>query len=887
MKRDLILVSILSLINVHTCFCQEKIISNKRNIITIEGEVPPGYTKQAMEVNVYPLQSINNELLSTAKTISQNVVDGRVKWTIESDKALCMYSLLTGPVHTGGARKYNYSLEPGDRILVKFQNDKPVFTGKGTLKFDLVYKLGILDDSLKNSPLCKNISKEHGVVTSLDDYISWNKYLDNYLSVTLQLTDSYKGKVSGVVYNYIKESIFNAVEERRLAKFIYLVGQPAAENTDNKPNLPVNQFGLNNADLCAIYDSTLCKSSAKWLQYEGPAAGTGHYLYNIVKLEAYRKKGRFLKNKSTDTSIIAADRGDAYLVRYNIAKEKYTGIRREKALFTFVGSYIGTLYNYGFTPQTEAIMADYYAQPGYPEFKETAKQYEFERRQKLRLTTLADFRLTDVNAKPFTKADLKGKVAILDFWFTGCTGCVQMAPALAKVEERFKNDTNVVFVSISVDEDKEKWLKSLKQGKYTSPFGVHVYTGGEGSDHSLIKDHFISGYPSLLFIDAFGNLLVSAKRPDTDQGRSMIALIDKELVRMKDGPYVFEESGTKTVYTVSGTEFVKSAAGGILTVQSDQPGQTFRVSLQKEYVNQPSVSERPEKLIALSDIEGNFDKFRMLLQNNKIIDENYNWIFGNGHLVFGGDMFDRGEQVTECLWLIYSLEEKAKAAGGYVHFILGNHEIMNLQGNFRYVKEKYKTSAETMEKPLNQLYTGNTELGKWLRTKNVMEKIGDILFVHGGIGVEFNKQVTLNIQDINSLARNEYANANVYNHPDENVKMIFDSRLGPFWYRQYYEDGDKMLRHEDGSLTVFIRRPTDADLESILARYNAHHIVTGHTVVDDVISTHYGNRIINTDTRHAESKSEALLIEGSKFYRVNDRGERWLLFDDAEKAGSK
>ena len=45
--------------------------------------------------------------------------------------------------------------------------------------------------------------------------------------------------------------------------------------------------------------------------------------------------------------------------------------------------------------------------------------------------------------------------------------------------------------------------------------------------------------------------------------------------------------------------------------------------------------------------------------------------------------------VTEVLWLIYSLEEKAKAAGGYVHYILGNHEIMNMSNDLRYVQNRY------------------------------------------------------------------------------------------------------------------------------------------------------------------------------------------------------
>ena len=65
-------------------------------------------------------------------------------------------------------------------------------------------------------------------------------------------------------------------------------------------------------------------------------------------------------------------------------------------------------------------------------------------------------------------------------------------------------------------------------------------------------------------------------------------------------------------------------------------------------------------MFVVSDIEGEFKAFRQLLQGNNIIDENFNWTFGNGHLVLTGDFVDRGTLVTEVLWLIYSLEEKAK-----------------------------------------------------------------------------------------------------------------------------------------------------------------------------------------------------------------------------------
>lgn len=149
---------------------------------------------------------------------------------------------------------------------------------------------------------------------------------------------------------------------------------------------------------------------------------------------------------------------------------------------------------------------------------------------------------------------------------------------------------------------------------------------------------------------------------------------------------------------------------------------------------------------------------------NGIIDESFNWTFGEGHLIINGDVFDRGKQVTECLWLIYSLEEKAKLAGGYIHFILGNHELMNLSGNLSYVKEKYLQNSVKIGKEYNDLYSKESELGRWLRTKNIIEKIGDLLFVHAGISKEVN-ELQMSVGQINDLARPFYDN-------DSGVKKI-------------------------------------------------------------------------------------------------------------------
>ena len=73
--------------------------------------------------------------------------------------------------------------------------------------------------------------------------------------------------------------------------------------------------------------------------------------------------------------------------------------------------------------------------------------------------------------------------------------------------------------------------------------------------------------------------------------------------------------------------------------------------------------------------------------------------------VICGDLFDRGTEVPATMWLLYKLEEEAKLKGGYVHTILGNHDIMNLAGNFKYVDQKYFLNAEKLNLSYADLYS--------------------------------------------------------------------------------------------------------------------------------------------------------------------------------------
>ena len=350
----------------------------------------------------------------------------------------------------------------------------------------------------------------------------------------------------------------------------------------------------------------------------------------------------------------------------------------------------------------------------------------------------------------------------------------------------------------------------------------------------------------------------------TPNCNNLIESISNDDTMQYDGPYVFYKNDkiqVKYIVQVNGTRTVR--ADSLLLSQkktlqlksaTDEPGKFFSIHLKDKLEEEKSVFKSVKKQLILSDIEGNFSAFRKLLQSNGVVNSDLNWTFGDGHLVLVGDFFDRGDQVTEVLWLIYALEEKAKAAGGWVHFILGNHEIMNLSGDLRYLNTKYAGNAQLMQENYMALYNDNTELGRWLRTKNIVEKIGDVLFMHGGMSAAIN-MMALSVKDLDRLARPYYADT-TYNYTDPRLNFIMADE-GPFWYRGYY---------------MGKARATDQQIDSTLEQYDVKHIVTGHSVVADTVSVWYNGKLFNTDTHHAGGKSEALLIDGNKYFRVNATG---------------
>ena len=323
-----------------------------------------------------------------------------------------------------------------------------------------------------------------------------------------------------------------------------------------------------------------------------------------------------------------------------------------------------------------------------------------------------------------------------------------------------------------------------------------------------------------------------------------------------------------------------------------------------------------QRLVAIGDIHGSADGLTTILQSAGLIDAQRRWVGGRARLVQTGDFLDRGATVRDVIELLMRLEEEARRAGGRVEVLFGNHEGMNVLHDVRDVSpDAYRsfagpdaesrrakgyithaTIARRAGKELNrndwlrdhppgfieylEAMGPSNRFGRWIRSRKVMTKVDDSLFMHAGLA----PASPLTMDDVNRTVEREVrafddavstllgadliapfftlqeilgatsAELNriatlVRGRQDVTQEMTQDySRLqklmtidqwaliaaqGPLWFRGYATLGDDAL----------------PQIEGLLKRLGASRFVVGHTPqLPGHIEPRFNNRIFLIDT---------------------------------------
>lgn len=229
----------------------------------------------------------------------------------------------------------------------------------------------------------------------------------------------------------------------------------------------------------------------------------------------------------------------------------------------------------------------------------------------------------------------------------------------------------------------------------------------------------------------------------------------------------------------------------------------------------------PDRVVAIGDLHGDLDHTRRALRLAGAIDAHDRWAGGALVVVQTGDEIDRGDDDRAILDLVESLKSQAAAAGGQFVALLGNHEIMNAALDFRYVTAggfaAFSPLAAGNDRGLGgdvspsargraAAFTPGGSYAAMLARRPFMQKVGDTLFVHGGI---LPKHIVYGLDRMN-----DEIDRWLVGERTEPPSMVV-AEDGPVWTRAYSSDD---------------RDPDCADLAIVLSRLDARRMVVGHTV---------------------------------------------------------
>lgn len=417
----------------------------------------------------------------------------------------------------------NYLVLPGDSVEIVFDRKKnqTLFSGKSAAAFKCQYELSGLDllqDYEKGTILVTNSPdnflnrdqnrlqyeqdmKDFGfigkVMKMVPDSGRW--HLERLIATfanpphqrLIDVLNLYQASLEPVRYNILKADIIGKAYAPELRTFYNRLYPKARKANDSV------QLG----ELRNVYDNFIASITPN--QFDN----------QTQEYSAYYSE--YLINRAFVESIILSDS----LFVYDRLKRDYSG----RLLDKLIGKYL--VDNYRYMKNAESRIKDALQFVKVPEVYAALSKYDSNQSKG---SDAYDFRLQDYYGNWVNMENLKGKIVLVDFWYTGCMPCKWFgSKTLKPVKEYFKDRDDFVVLSVSIDRDVKTWKKSVEEGEYTNEKAVNVYTMGEGDEHAMIRHYDVRSYPTVILIDRDGKISITSGL--NTSAAELISILEKQL----------------------------------------------------------------------------------------------------------------------------------------------------------------------------------------------------------------------------------------------------------------------------------------------------------------------------------------------------------------------
>ncbi|WP_412468785.1 TlpA family protein disulfide reductase [Pedobacter sp. KLB.chiD] len=396
----------------------------------------------------------------------------------------------------------NYIIGKGDSVTVRITKFGTRFTGRGIEKYQCIYQieqvLQVIEDRRTdslNALFAANKEPDYTSLSSRKLMIKDNvERSANKKRVMVAILKKYEGKISNKILQLIKAEFLGRFERDK----VDLAFRAYKTLADLPPNVVLNE----KKEIEKLYD---LKALADFSEFDPDVLeisnGYQYYLHERLRFRPDQQ-----------------DFGDSF----EIIKSNFSGNLRDKIL-------------------TAYVVSSYHRRPDMPKLRnEILKLVKLDYclealnnifGNRMPGAKAYDFALQDSNGNVVKLSDFKGKVVVMDFFFTGCTGCRWLNQQMANIYKQYQGNPKIAFVSVSIDKDINEWKASLQTNLYTHPHSINLYTNGLGTTHPIITHYGVVSYPTVIIINKDGKIANgNPPRPSTKLNEDMLIKILNDLI---------------------------------------------------------------------------------------------------------------------------------------------------------------------------------------------------------------------------------------------------------------------------------------------------------------------------------------------------------------------